>query len=148
MTCYNNLQSLRFRKEYACGRIIGVQCTYLIIPGNTRWPETFLCGARTGHGRHSARSRIRMTGAAAQRTAIMEVNMNIQALFKLKSAWDTFSGNHPKFPAFLNTVARQGIEEGTVIAFSVTRPDGEVLESNLKLTASDLELFQSLKDLT
>ena len=73
--------------------------------------------------------------------------MNLQSLFKLKSAWETFTGNHPKFPAFLNAVAQSGMEEGTVIAFTVTRPDGEVIESNLKLTTEDLELFRTLKDL-
>ncbi len=73
--------------------------------------------------------------------------MNLQSLFKLKSAWGTFTANHPKFPAFLDAVAQRGVQEGSVIAFTVTRPDGEVIESNLKLTAQDLELFRTLKDL-
>ena len=35
--------------------------------------------------------------------------------------------------------------EGSVIAMQITTPNGETLETNLKITASDLELVQQLK---
>lgn len=60
---------------------------------------------------------------------------------KAKSAWETFTRNHPKFPMFLNAVKRDGIKEGTVIAISVIDPDGTKKETNVKVTASDLELL-------
>ncbi len=71
--------------------------------------------------------------------------MNIPDFLKLKNAWDTFTAAHPKFPGFLNAVRASGIEEGTIIAVSVTQPDGKVIDSNIKVTAADLELFETLK---
>ena len=41
---------------------------------------------------------------------------------------------------------RKGVlAEGSVIAMQITTPNGETLETNLKITASDLELVQQLK---
>lgn len=73
--------------------------------------------------------------------------MDIGAALKVKQAWDTFASNHPKFPMFLKAVTREGIKEDTIIAISVTTPDGRTLDTNVKVTASDLELFESLKGL-
>ena len=71
--------------------------------------------------------------------------MNIPDLMKLKNAWDTFTNDHPKFPMFLNAVMAAGIKEGTIVAVSVTQPDGKVIDTNIKVTAADLELFETLK---
>ncbi len=71
--------------------------------------------------------------------------MGIGDIAKAKSAWDTFTRNHPKFPAFLNAVRGKGIKEGTVIGITITGPEGESLESNIKVTAEDLKLFDLLK---
>lgn len=73
--------------------------------------------------------------------------MDIGAALKIKKAWSTFEENHPKFPMFLKAVMREGIKENTIIAVSVTTPDGRTLDTNIKVTASDLELFESLKGL-
>ncbi len=72
--------------------------------------------------------------------------MNIQSMFQLKKAWNTFTANHPKFPGFLK--AAQGtLREGTILAFTITTPEGQTIESNLKLTASDLELMRTLQQM-
>ncbi len=71
--------------------------------------------------------------------------MDIGAIMKARTAWETFTRNHPKFPLFLNAVKRDGIKEGTVIAISVIDPDGTKKETNVKVTASDLELLNILK---
>lgn len=73
--------------------------------------------------------------------------MNIPDLMKLKNAWDTFTNDHPKFPMFLNAVMASGIKEGTIVAVSVTQPDGKVIDTNIKVTAADLELFETLKSI-
>ena len=52
--------------------------------------------------------------------------MNPLDMMKFSSLWSTFTANHPKFPKFI-------------------APNGETLETNLKITASDLELVQQLK---
>ena len=73
---------------------------------------------------------------------------NLQMIFQLKKMWDTFTNNHPMFPKFLKAVNKRGIQEGTVIEIIVTDPDGTPLSTNLKVTATDIELFNALKDLT
>lgn len=73
--------------------------------------------------------------------------MNPQALMQLMSAWNTFKGNHPKFPAFLAAIKNQGIKENTIIEISITDPDGKKIETNLKVTKSDLEMFDTLRNM-
>jgi len=74
------------------------------------------------------------------------MNMNnMEAVFKIMEGWNTFKKNHPKFPMFLNAVKNTGINEGTVIEIKLTSPEGKVMETNLKVTAEDIELFNSLK---
>ena len=73
--------------------------------------------------------------------------MNIAAALKLKGAWEQFTREHPKFPMFLDAVQRKGIQEGTVIAISFTDPEGQTIETNIKVTASDIQLYETLKDL-
>lgn len=68
-------------------------------------------------------------------------------IFKAKKSWDTFCGNHPRFPAFLQAVQTSGIQEGTVIEVTVTTPEGKKMMTNLKLTATDMEAFNDLKGL-
>ena len=72
---------------------------------------------------------------------------NISAMMKIRSAWAAFSSNHPKFAAFLNEAGRNGAPEGTILEIHMEYPDGRRISSNMRITASDLELFESLKQL-
>ena len=72
--------------------------------------------------------------------------MNFQALLQLKNLWQRFTDNHPKFPAFLRA-AQPALKEGSILSFTITTPEGKTLESNLKVTSSDMELVESLKNL-
>lgn len=72
--------------------------------------------------------------------------MNFQTLLQMKNLWQRFTGNHPKFPAFLRA-AQPEVREGTVITFSVRTPEGKTIESNLKVTASDMELVEAFKQM-
>ncbi len=67
---------------------------------------------------------------------------------KMKSLWDTFTLNHPKFPSFMNAVQKNGLEEGNIIEINITTKDGSILSSNIKLTQSDIEMFHELSELT
>ena len=69
---------------------------------------------------------------------------NIGDLMKMRSAWEKFSRSHPRFPQFLAAVKQKGVPEGTVMGVSVEYPDGSKLETNLRVTAEDLDLFESL----
>lgn len=73
--------------------------------------------------------------------------MDMSQIFKIKQSWDTFTANHPKFPMFLSSIKKNGISEGTIVAITITAPDGKVTETNLKITQSDLELFNTLKNM-
>lgn len=73
--------------------------------------------------------------------------MNPGNIMALMSAWNTFKGNHPKFPAFLAALKSQGIKEGTIIEVSMLDPDGRKIETNIKVTQSDLQLFESIKNM-
>lgn len=73
--------------------------------------------------------------------------INPMALTKVKKSWDTFCGNHPRFPAFLQAVRSAGIKEGTIIEVTVTTPEGRNMTTNLRITASDMQAFEDLKGL-
>ncbi len=73
--------------------------------------------------------------------------MNPAALFKIMQAKNKVSANHPKFMAFCKQMFFHGVEEGTIIEVTVTKPGQEPVTSNLKVLPEDLELFNSLKDL-
>lgn len=73
--------------------------------------------------------------------------VNPATLFKLKGLQDTFVRNHPKFPAFLNALKAKGIHSGDIISITVESPSGEKLESNIKVTDSDVEAFEQLLSL-
>lgn len=74
--------------------------------------------------------------------------INVGNMIKITSAWNTFKKNHPKFPAFCRAVSRKGIREGSVLEISFTTPEGEKLETNLKVKQSDLDLLKQLAELS
>lgn len=69
---------------------------------------------------------------------------NIGDLMKMKGAWDKFTRSHPRFPQFLYAVKQRGVPEGAVVGVSVEYPDGQKMETNIRVTQEDLELFDSL----
>lgn len=73
--------------------------------------------------------------------------INPASLMKIMNAKNKFTENHPKFVAFLNAAFANGIEEGTVIEMTVTKPDGAPITTNIKVQQSDLELLAQLKEL-
>ncbi len=72
---------------------------------------------------------------------------NIDAMIKMRSAWGKFAANHPRFSAFLGEIGRSGAPEGTIIEMHIEYPDGRHLSSNMRVSASDIELIESLKSM-
>ena len=72
--------------------------------------------------------------------------MDMNNMIKMTMAWNTFKRNHPKFPAFCQAVVNKGIRVDSVIEISVTTPEGERIDTNLKVKQSDLDLLQSLQN--
>lgn len=75
--------------------------------------------------------------------------MNPAMMMKLMNAKNTFEKNHPRFVAFIKQVVLGGrLQEGTILEVTITRPGEEPITTNLKVTESDLQLFEELKNLT
>lgn len=72
--------------------------------------------------------------------------MDIGMMLKLGGLWAKFSKNHPKFPQFVKAV-QKWFKADTVIDVKITYPDGNVVDSNLKITESDLAIIDELKKL-
>lgn len=73
--------------------------------------------------------------------------VNPMTLMQIMNAKNKFTENHPKFVAFLNMAFSGEMEEGTILEITLKRPGEEPITSNLKITQSDMELFQELKEL-
>lgn len=73
--------------------------------------------------------------------------MNPMKLLQIKPLFDKFNATHPRIKPFINAVATNGLEVGTIMEVSVKTPDGRNFTTNLKVTESDLELVQALKEL-
>lgn len=75
------------------------------------------------------------------------MNMNPMNFIQFKAAYDRFKENHPKFSPFLKAAAKQAVKENSIVEIKVTTPEGQVMETNLKLKASDLSMFKELLDI-
>ena len=73
--------------------------------------------------------------------------INPAAAMKVMKAKNQFVSNHPKFAAFFRNVLTGGVQEGTIIEITVTRPGEEPMTTNMKVQQSDIDLSQNLKDL-
>ena len=74
--------------------------------------------------------------------------MNPMALLTLKSSFEKFQNNHPKFIQFAQAIMQMGVKEGTILECKVITPDGKELQTNLKITQDDLEMFEKLKEVS
>lgn len=74
--------------------------------------------------------------------------LNPVMLFKIKGAWEKFVSNHPKFPMFLRAASATGIKEGYIIEVKITDTEGKTICTNVKLTDSDMELIDMIKDMS
>ncbi len=74
--------------------------------------------------------------------------LNPAMLFKIKGAWEKFVSNHPKFPMFLRAASATGIKEGYIIEVKITDTDGKTICTNVKLTDSDMDLIDMIKDMS
>ena len=73
--------------------------------------------------------------------------MDFSSIMKVKGAWDTFTRNHPKFMPFMQAVGREAVGEGTIVEVKVVSPEGKEFNTNMKLTASDMELFSQIRNM-
>lgn len=72
--------------------------------------------------------------------------MNPMNMMKIKGLLERLKSNHPKVLMFLQD-AGQNIGEDTVIEVSITTREGKQMRTNMKVTASDMELIQQMKQM-
>lgn len=70
--------------------------------------------------------------------------INPAGIMRIMNAKNKFEANHPKFFAFCNAIFEKGVEEGTIIELTVTKPGQEAMTTNIKVQQSDLELLNEL----
>jgi hypothetical protein len=74
------------------------------------------------------------------------MNMNPMMLMQLQQRIQTFQQDHPKVTPFFMAVKDNALTEGAVYAMKVTTPEGKTLESNIKLTANDIETIRMITE--
>ena len=72
--------------------------------------------------------------------------MNPMMFMQLQQRIQTFQQDHPKFVPFIMAIKDNALQEGTVLGVTVTTPDGRNIESNIKLTANDIETIKMMSD--
>ena len=72
------------------------------------------------------------------------MGVNPVDLLQIGSKIQVFKQQHPKFPAFISKVGKEAIAEGAVIEVKVTSVDGKDYVSNLRLTAEDVDLLNTI----
>ena len=72
---------------------------------------------------------------------------NPAKLLQFRQDWGAFEQRHPKFVLFLGAIMKTGLPEGTVLEIKVTMPDGQNLESNLKVMPEDVEFLKNVGEL-
>lgn len=73
--------------------------------------------------------------------------MNPAKLLAFRKQWGEFEQRHPKFVMFLGAVIKNGVGEGSIIEMKITLPDGRVMESNMKVSAEDMEMLKTVGEL-
>ncbi len=73
--------------------------------------------------------------------------MNPMDWMKIAAFKKQLESNHPKVISFLKRIMGREWEEGTILELSVQRPGEEPICTNMKVTASDLEILRQLREL-
>lgn len=73
--------------------------------------------------------------------------MNPAMIMKIMKAKNTFESNHPRCMAFLQAAFGGGMEAGTVIEMTVTKPGQAPMTTNIRVQQSDLDILEELKEL-
>ncbi|MCR4717725.1 MAG: hypothetical protein K5656_11165 [Lachnospiraceae bacterium] len=72
---------------------------------------------------------------------------NPNTMFQMQRMWQTFTDEHPKFPAFLQAVSATKLNPGSIIEFNITTAEGQNIASNIKLTENDVKMIEELEEI-
>lgn len=71
------------------------------------------------------------------------MNINPNALFKMKEMTEGFNARHPKLSMFFSDAGNR-IQPGAVLELSVTDVNGDKIRTNFRVTQEDKELLDTL----
>ena len=71
--------------------------------------------------------------------------MNPLGLMEVAKKLSKFKEQHPKFGAFLKSVANKNLKEGSVMYMEFKTTEGETYSANIKMTKEDIEFLELLK---
>lgn len=74
--------------------------------------------------------------------------MDFSKILELKNKLDILKNGHPKFFSFLSAVQKKALKEGSIFEIKVTTPEGETLETAIKLTQADIDAIKDLSALS
>lgn len=74
--------------------------------------------------------------------------MNPGGMMQFMAAMNSFKNAHPKFAAFVGMIVKGGIPVDSVIEVTITRPGEDPITANMKVQQSDIEMLNSLKNIT
>jgi hypothetical protein len=75
------------------------------------------------------------------------MGFNPMKLGQLKPMWGRFKMSHPDFMAFVNKANSRGLQRGSVVSITLTTPSGEKMETELTLTAEDIQMVDTIKSI-
>ena len=73
--------------------------------------------------------------------------MNPAMMMKAFKAKKEFEDRHPRVLSFIQNEIMTGIEEGTVLEMTVTKPGRPGVTANMRITAEDLAWLEELKNM-
>ena len=73
--------------------------------------------------------------------------MNPMNTMRLMAEFQRFQQDHPKAVSFLQSLARDGLTEGSVIEMKVTSPAGEEKICNLRVLDKDLAMVELFREM-
>lgn len=75
------------------------------------------------------------------------MGFNPADLFRVKNAAAKFNANHPKLIPFFAATKDKAMTPGSVIEISITDPNGERIETNLRVQDSDVDFINLLMEI-
>lgn len=68
-------------------------------------------------------------------------------LLRVRSAAANFNANHPKLLPFFNAARTKAMTPGSIIEIAISDPNGEKIETNLRVHESDIEFIKLLMEI-
>ena len=73
--------------------------------------------------------------------------INPAMLLRMMNLRKEFENRHPRVVSFFNRELLSSMEEGTVLEMTITRPGGDPVTTNMRITAEDMAMLEEIKNI-